>query len=108
MSEGRVLVIAMVLVAWGSGCGGDTTGGGPGGSGGGGGGGGGAPGAGGAGTGVDITGWYKVTSDVGGPCGMPKPVAAILVPPYLFLDPRTDGFVVRTCRSQAESDCPGS
>ncbi len=59
--------------------------------------------------GVDIGGWYRVSSDLAGPCGMTKPVAAILSPPYLYVDGRTSsGFIIRTCRSQAASDCPGT
>ena len=91
------LVAGVVLAIVGPGCnsGGD--------------GGGSPPGADAAPPGVDIGGWYRVTSDLAGPCSMTKPVAAILSPPYLYVDPRTSsGFIVRTCRSQAASDCPGT
>jgi hypothetical protein len=59
---------------------------------------------------VNIGGWYRVTSDLNGPCGGTlQPVAPILSPPYLHLDARTSvGFVLRTCRSQVDSDCPGT
>jgi hypothetical protein len=79
-------------------------------SGGGDGGGGGSPPGADAASHVNIGGWYRVTSDLDGPCGgMLKPVAAILSPPYLRLEARTSsGFILRTCRSQVESDCPGT
>jgi hypothetical protein len=98
MSKARGLMIGMALLVSLSGCGGDVP-----------------PsrdspaGVDAAAARADLVGWYKVTSDVSGPCGTtPKPVADILVPPFLFLDARQEGFVVRTCRSHAESDCPGS
>jgi hypothetical protein len=57
---------------------------------------------------VEIGGWYRVTSDVDGPCGMPMPVAAILAPAYLRVEARQDIFIIYGCRSQAESDCGGA
>jgi hypothetical protein len=90
------LMIGMALVAAAGGCGGDAAGGGlPG-------------GADAAATHVDIGGWYRVTSDVNGPCGMPQPVAAILAPVYLRVEPRQDSFIIYGCRSQAEADCGGA
>jgi hypothetical protein len=98
MGEARAVVIGMVLAIVSTGCSGDGDGGG------------GAPPGADAATNVNIGGWYRVTSDRAGPCGGTlAPVAAILSPPFLHLDARTStGFILRTCRSQAESDCPGT
>jgi hypothetical protein len=58
---------------------------------------------------VDIAGWYRVTSDRGGPCGATlAPVAAVLSPPYVRVDARQDIFILRTCQGQADADCKGT
>ncbi len=91
----RPALVAALLFAGGARCGGGQ----------------GAPGAQGdaSGRAVDISGWYRVTSILDGPCGGTLKQAAF-PPDYLFFDPGMFGDVVvlRTCTSTAREDCHGT
>jgi hypothetical protein len=55
---------------------------------------------------TDISGWYRVTSDLEGTCG--APVASSLAPAYLWVERLQSTFYVRPCSGTATSDCPGT
>jgi hypothetical protein len=55
---------------------------------------------------TDISGWYRVTSDLQGPCGMTK--ASVLAGTYAFVERNQNTFVWRVCSGPTRADCTGT
>ena len=55
---------------------------------------------------TDIAGWYQVTSDLEGGCGMTMPWT--LGSPYLWVEHQTSRYVVRACDGPTAQTCTGT
>jgi hypothetical protein len=55
---------------------------------------------------TDISGWFRVTSDLEGTCG--APTASSLGPAYVWVERRQDTFVVHACGGTTAADCTGT
>jgi hypothetical protein len=55
---------------------------------------------------TDVSGWYQVTSDLSGPCGMtttsPFPI------PYVWVERAQSTFIFHVCTGTTEADCTGT
>ncbi len=55
---------------------------------------------------TDISGWYRVTSDLQGPCGMTK--ASTLAGTHAFVERNQNTFVWRVCSGPTRAECTGT
>jgi hypothetical protein len=55
---------------------------------------------------TDVSGWYQVTSDVEGPCGMTKDAPFPLT--YVWIERLQNTFIFHVCGGQTEAQCTGT
>ena len=55
---------------------------------------------------TDISGWYQVTSDLEGACGLTMPFT--LGSPYLWVEHQMSRYVVHACGGSTAADCTGT
>ena len=55
---------------------------------------------------TDISGWYRVTSDLQGPCGMTR--ASPLAGTHAFVERNQNTFVWRVCSGPTRAECTGT
>jgi hypothetical protein len=54
---------------------------------------------------TDVSGWYQITADLSGECGMTMPTAPILTGPYAWVERLQNTFYFHVCDGTTEADC---
>jgi hypothetical protein len=55
---------------------------------------------------TDVSGWYQVTSDLSGPCGMTTTSPFTI--PYVWVERLQNTFIFHVCTGTTEADCTGT